>query len=75
MNQKQMFYQAHRKVSDTNEAFLDLVKDGLTKEDLVRNIERRPALWSRFESFINTLPSSKTATTAQAAKELCNADL
>jgi hypothetical protein len=53
-----MFYQAQRRAADTNETFLELVKDGLTREELQRNIERRPALWSRFETWLTTLPSS-----------------
>ena len=55
--QLQMFYAAHRQVAETNNAFLELVKEGLTREDLSRNIERRPALWQRYENWLDKLPS------------------
>ena len=55
--QLQMFYAAHRQVAETNNAFLELVKEGLTREELARNIERRPALWQRFENWLPVLPS------------------
>ena len=55
--QMQMYYAAHRQVAETNNAFLELVKEGLTREELARNIERRPALWQRFENWLPVLPS------------------
>lgn len=55
--QTQMFYAAHRKVAATNNDFMWLVQNGMTREDLARNIERRPTLWKRFEGFLDTLPS------------------
>ena len=55
--QLQMFYAAHRQVAETNNAFLELVKEGLTREELARNIERRPALWQRFDNWLPVLPS------------------
>lgn len=55
--QLQMFYAAHRQVAETNNTFMELVKAGLTREDLARNIARRPALWQRFESWLPALPS------------------
>lgn len=55
--QWQHFYAAHRAVSDLNEEFLWLVEHGLTREDLQRCIERRPALWARFSGFLGTLPA------------------
>ncbi len=56
-SQLQMFYSAHRQVAETNNTFLELVKAGLTREELARNIERRPALWQRFENWLDKLPS------------------
>ena len=56
--QLQMFYAAHRQVAETNNAFLELVKEGLTREELEINIERRPALWQRFENWLDKLPST-----------------
>ena len=55
--QAQMYYQAERRSAELNMTFLDLVRDGLTREDLQRNIERRPALWGRFQGFLDKLPS------------------
>lgn len=51
---------ARRQVAAANLAFMDLVnckENPLTREDLARNIERRPALWLRFAGFLGTLPS------------------
>ena len=55
--QVQMFYQEHRNISTVNDDFMWLVKNGLTREDLARCIERRPSLWQRFEGFLDKLPS------------------
>lgn len=57
-SQLQMFYEEQRKISDTNQTFMDLVRDGLTQEELRRNIERRPFLWSRFANWLDKLPSN-----------------
>lgn len=54
--QLQMFYAANRQVAETNNAFLELVKEGMTREELARNIERRPALWQRFDNWLPVLP-------------------
>lgn len=62
--QEQMFYQAHRQISDANETFLELVADGLTREELQRNIERRPSLWARYSNWLEKLPSSQASTPA-----------
>lgn len=56
--QLQMFYSASRQIAETNNTFLELVKEGMTREDLARNIERRPALWQRFENWLDKLPST-----------------
>jgi hypothetical protein len=55
--QMEMFYQAQRELGELNEMFDFLVKTGLTKEDLAKNIERRPALWKRWENWLDQLPS------------------
>lgn len=55
--QVQMFYQEHRNISTVNDDFMWLVKNGLTREDLARCIERRPSLWQRFEGFLDKLPT------------------
>ncbi len=55
--QTQMFYDACRYNGVINSDFMFLVDHGLTKEDLQRNIERRPSLWARFSGFLDKLPS------------------
>jgi hypothetical protein len=58
--QAQMYYEAERKAGERDRAFMDLVNhptNPLTREDLARNIERRPALWSRYAGFLDKLPS------------------
>ena len=55
--QLQMCYAAHRRIAETNNTFLELVKEGMTREELARNIERRPALWQRFVNWLSVLPS------------------
>lgn len=54
--QEQMYYDAERRSAELNLQFLEFVKDGLTREELARNIERRPSLWGRFESWLDKLP-------------------
>lgn len=58
--QEQMFYKASRQIADTNQLFMELVKEGLTREELARNIELRPQLWGRYESWLDKLPSGKS---------------
>ena len=54
--QMQMYYRAERQAAEVNLTFLELVADGLTRGELARNIERRPALWSRFANWLPKLP-------------------
>jgi hypothetical protein len=63
--QEQMFYDAEHTASVVNQDFLFLVEHGLTREDLARNIERRPGLWGRFENWLSKLPSSEVSHVAQ----------
>lgn len=60
-SQLQMFYEQQRKIGATNQVFIELVAEGLTREELARNIERRPALWGRFEGWLTKLPSKVEA--------------
>ena len=53
--QKQMYWGAFNRSARANEAFLDLVKDGLTKRELTALIEKRPGLYRRFEKWIAKL--------------------
>lgn len=57
--QKQMLETARAKNAEIDKMFQYLVETGLTREDLQRNIERRPALWSRFAGWLDKLPSAK----------------
>lgn len=58
--QQQFFYQAQRNIGGTNELLMELVREGMTREELARNIERRPSLWERYGGFLDVLPSSAT---------------
>jgi hypothetical protein len=62
-SQPQLFYEAGRKLNQAHEVFLDLVRGGMTREELARNIERQPALWRRYSTWLRVLPagSSKAA--------------
>jgi hypothetical protein len=55
VDQVQMYYNAERKSAELNQAFLFLVKDGMTRQELETNINRRPALWSRFSNWLSVL--------------------
>lgn len=55
--QQQMFYNSVRKTGEQDELFLELVRDGLTRHDLARNIERNPRLWLRYSAWLHTLPN------------------
>lgn len=61
LTQIQHYELARRKIAAGNLAFMELVNckaNPLTREDLAANIARRPALWSRFAGFLDTLPSA-----------------
>lgn len=58
VDQVQMYYKSERKSAELNQAFLFLVKDGMTRQELETNINRRPALWSRFSNWLSVLPNS-----------------
>jgi hypothetical protein len=50
------FWESHRRVADANKTFMELVLSGLTKRELERLIERRPAAWRRFSLWLDKLP-------------------
>ena len=63
--QAQLFEESRRNIASVNETFMALVNhptNPMTREDLAANIARRPALWSRFAGFLDTLPSRKEST-------------
>lgn len=55
-NQAQMFYRASRHNAELDLLFSELVKSGLTREELLKNIERHPALWERWQGWVDKLP-------------------
>jgi len=55
IDQVQMYYNAERKSAELNQVFLFLVKDGMTRQELETNINRRPALWGRFSNWLSVL--------------------
>lgn len=61
------FYAASRNYAEGCLTFMDLVREGVTREELARNIERRPSLWSRYEGFLDLLPSTAAVEPALAA--------
>lgn len=65
ITQEQMFYAASQRNGETNRQFLEFVQEGMTREELARNIERRPQLWSRFESWLDKLPSKEAVQPAK----------
>jgi len=54
--QEQLYYQYVRRLGERDELFMELVRDGLTRAELRRNIERRPSHWGRYAGFLKTLP-------------------
>lgn len=58
-SQVQMFYQAQAQSAEQDKLFLLFVQEGLTREQLKNNIEKRPALWGKYESWLDKLPEKK----------------
>ena len=57
--QQQMFWEAHRRIADANDAFMDLIncrENPMTRRDLESLIRRNPARYSRFSCFLDKLP-------------------
>lgn len=48
--------------AEKDRLFLQLVSDGLTREQLEKLIEKRPALWSRYKSWLHKLPTKAAKT-------------
>ena len=46
-----------RPLFECNELFLAFVRDGMTREELQKNIDRRPQLWGRFAIWLDKLPT------------------
>lgn len=63
---------SHRNLAGANETFMELVNcqaNPMTREDLARNIERRPALWSRYAGFLDVLPSAAKNASTESRKD------
>lgn len=56
-SQMQMFYEESHKIAEACVLFNEFVKDGLTRNELQRLINKRPALWGRFSNWLDKLPS------------------
>ena len=56
MNQLQMYYAAEAKSARLNQAFLEMVEDGMTSEELQSLIDRRPNVYGRFSGWLDKLP-------------------
>lgn len=54
--QKKLCEEAGYAISKLNIAFMDAVKDGMTKSDLLGLIKRRPERYSVFSGFLEKLP-------------------
>ena len=58
MNQIQMYYAAVRRDGELNELFLELVRDGMTRDELQKLIDKRPERYGRFSGWLESLPGS-----------------
>ena len=58
MNQIQMYYAAVRRGGELNELFLELVRDGMTRDELQKLIDKRPERYGRFSGWLERLPES-----------------
>lgn len=54
--QKKMFYDAGDYLAKSNNAFMELVRNGLKKSELEDLISLMPNEYSRFSGFLKTLP-------------------
>jgi hypothetical protein len=53
--QEQLYYDSFNRSAQLNHAFLDAVKNGLTKKELQTLIQKRPNTYKRFENWIAKL--------------------
>jgi len=57
--QEQMFYATGKRNAELNLQFLEFVRDGLTRQELQKCIDRRPGLWGRWSNWLNVLPGKE----------------
>jgi hypothetical protein len=53
--QLQHYYTEQKKIADTNKTFLFLIKEGMTRLELKKLIEKRPATWARYKNWLPKL--------------------
>ena len=59
MTQAQHYEMARRKLADANNTFMEMVnskENPLTRSQLEKLIEHRPALWGKFSNWLDRLP-------------------
>ena len=54
--QTQMYYDAERRATGQDALFLDMVREGMTRSELLALIKLRPSLWGKWSSWIDKLP-------------------
>jgi len=64
-SQYQLQAEVAKQNGDINRTFMEIVKDGLTKEELQTNIDRRPELWGQFSGWLETLPAKNMQTVGE----------
>ncbi len=59
MDQVQMYYAAERRAGELNELFLEMVRDGMTRDELQKLIDKRPERYGRFSNWLDRLPKEE----------------
>lgn len=54
--QNQLYEEARKSIATLNEAFMDHVKDGMTRKELETLIKKRPDVYGKFENWLKVLP-------------------
>jgi hypothetical protein len=54
--QKQMFYEAQRKIGEADQIFLEMIEGDhpITKKELRHLIETKPETWSRYKAYLDS---------------------
>lgn len=55
--QIQHYYDSVKNAARADETFMVLVKSGMTRGQLSRNISRRPSLWTKYSNWLEKLPN------------------
>jgi hypothetical protein len=51
-----MYYDAAKRDAEQNKLFLDMVKEGMTQQELKALIKLRPNLWGKWSNWLDKLP-------------------